>query len=320
MNPVALFSIIFYAFSSLFKLSYAQPGTRKLSSMTLEKPYIDHGMRNLWWEYGGNTVVDRKNGVLLTQDLSEQHGWISSRLPAPARSFVIDFEVKIHGLGTTVYGDGMGIFLTEERAKTGPVFGFADEFTGYGIFIDTYNNNRPRTAFPYVMAMKGDGKTKYDVENDGKANEIGGCSARRFRNSRVATKGRITYRKDLKKLSLDLAYLEKDVYVSCFELEDVELPQTTFLSFSAHTGEVSDYHEVISVVTHELTDENKDAAASPAANSQPVVDTPINNAPKVKGSSWKKPVILVLFFLILVFGFMAYRSYTQQRMRRTSVL
>lgn len=70
----------------------------------------------------------------------------------------------------------MGIFVTKQRAQQGPVFGFQDKFEGLGIFIDTYKNNRPGVVFPYVMAMLGDGQTAYDQANDGKANELAGCS------------------------------------------------------------------------------------------------------------------------------------------------
>lgn len=56
-------------------------------------------------------------------------------------------------------------------------------FEGLGIFFDTYKNNRPGVVFPYVMAMLGDGKTPYDKANDGKANELAGCSVCLLRSS-----------------------------------------------------------------------------------------------------------------------------------------
>jgi lectin, mannose-binding 2 len=70
----------------------------------------------------------------------------------------------------------MALWLTKERAQTGTVFGFTDNFEGLGILIDTYKNGRTGVTFPYVMAMIGDGKTSYDFANDGKANDVGGCS------------------------------------------------------------------------------------------------------------------------------------------------
>ena len=70
----------------------------------------------------------------------------------------------------------MALWITKERAQTGTVFGFVDKFEGLGVFFDTYKNGRNGVTFPYVMAMLGDGKTSYDLENDGQANDIGGCS------------------------------------------------------------------------------------------------------------------------------------------------
>jgi lectin, mannose-binding 2 len=70
----------------------------------------------------------------------------------------------------------MAMWITKQRAQTGTVFGFTDNFEGLGIFIDTYKNGRAGTSFPYVMAMLGDGRTPYDNDNDGKANDVGGCS------------------------------------------------------------------------------------------------------------------------------------------------
>lgn len=70
------------------------------------------------------------------------------------------------------------MWLTKDRATTGPVFGSADQFEGLGIFFDTYKNGRPAVTFPLVMAMMGDGKAMYDQERDGKANEMASCSVR----------------------------------------------------------------------------------------------------------------------------------------------
>ena len=87
----------------------------------------------------------------------------------------MEVEFKIHGSGS-LNGDGFALWVTKDRDQVGPVFGSADNFEGLGLFFDTYKNNRPGTVFPYVMAMIGDGKTSYDKGNDGKANELAGCS------------------------------------------------------------------------------------------------------------------------------------------------
>lgn len=87
----------------------------------------------------------------------------------------IEIEFRISGMNT-LYGDGLAMWLTKQRATQGPVFGSVDRFEGLGVFIDTYKNNRPGVVFPYVMAMLGDGSTAYNGDNDGQDQELDGCS------------------------------------------------------------------------------------------------------------------------------------------------
>ena len=42
--------------------------------------------------------------------------------------------------------------------------------------LASYSNAKHNYAFPRVMAMLGDGKTKYDQANDGTVNSIAACS------------------------------------------------------------------------------------------------------------------------------------------------
>lgn len=135
-------------------------------------------MSSRWWDFGGDTIIRADQYIRLTSDLPSQSGWLFSRLPLTATNWEIEFEFSIHGQGH-LHGDGFAMWITKERAQPGPVFGHADQFEGLGIFFDTYKNNRPGVVFPYVMAMLGDGKTTYDAANDGKANELAGCSVRR---------------------------------------------------------------------------------------------------------------------------------------------
>lgn len=40
-----------------------------------------------------------------------------------------------------------------------------------------------------------------------------------------------------------------DEWTTCFSIEGLELPSNPFLGFSAHTGDVSDNHDIISITT-----------------------------------------------------------------------
>jgi hypothetical protein len=120
-------------------------------------------------------VIRADKYVRLAADQPSQSGWIFSRIPLTANNWEIEMEFSIAGKGN-LHGDGFALWVTKDRAKPGNVFGHTDRFEGLGLFFDTYKNNRPGVVFPYVMAMIGDGNTVYDRANDGKANELGGCS------------------------------------------------------------------------------------------------------------------------------------------------
>lgn len=146
-----------------------------LRTHSLAPPYLDSDMTSRWWDFGGDTLIRADQYVRLASDVPSQSGYIFSKIPLTATNWEIEFEFSISGKGN-LHGDGFAMWVVKDRAQQGPVFGGKDEFEGFGLFFDTYKNNRPGTVFPYVMGMMGDGKTQYDSANDGKANEIGGCS------------------------------------------------------------------------------------------------------------------------------------------------
>lgn len=132
-------------------------------------------MSSRWFDFGGDTIIRADQYIRLAADRPGQKGWIFSRVPLTATNWEIEVEFSIQGAGN-LHGDGFAMWITKDRAQPGPVFGFKDRSEGLGILFDTYKNNRPGVVFPYVMGMMGDGLTSYDQANDGKANEIGGCS------------------------------------------------------------------------------------------------------------------------------------------------
>ncbi|KAL8896862.1 MAG: hypothetical protein Q9207_007501, partial [Kuettlingeria erythrocarpa] len=204
-------------------------------------------MQSRFFDFGGDTIIRADQYVRLTSDRQSQEGWLFSRLPLTATNWEIEVEFKIHGQGN-LHGDGMAIWLTKQRAQTGPVFGSVDRFEGLGIFIDTYKNQRPGVVFPYVMAMLGNSSVTYDKEHDGKENEIGGCSARGIRASSTPTRIRLTYFAE-KSLTVALQYKAENEWTECFETGPLTLPSVAYLGFSAETGELSDNHDIISVET-----------------------------------------------------------------------
>jgi mannose-binding lectin 2 len=212
----------------------------------------------------------------------------------------------------------MAMWLTKQRAQSGPVFGASDSFEGLGIFIDTYKNNRPGTVFPYVMAMFGNGADIYDKNNDGKANEYAGCSARGIRGAGVPTKLKLTYFQE-KSLKLELQYKAEDQWIVCFEKEDPPaIPAVSYLGFSAETGELHDNHDIINVETKNLYSSRSNMPPRPGKSGDNSGKSKGKNynPKKSEGGSWTWFFIKTVLFFVVAAG--AYVGYTMWRTSKRS--
>ncbi|KAF9148973.1 hypothetical protein BG015_009265 [Linnemannia schmuckeri] len=268
-----------------------------LRTHSIYMPYIDNDLQNRWFDFGGDAIVNTNRHIRLTQDVPSQSGWLWSRLPLMAKNFQVDFQFEVDGKGDGIVGDGFAVWFTKERAEQGPVFGNRDRFEGLGIFFDTYANGRHSHSFPYVMAMLGDGRTSYDNDNDGLANRLGGCEAD-FRRKLVPTHGRITYNSGSKRLHMELQTNAWDEWTTCFTLHDLVLPETYYLGFTSHTGEVHDNHDIISVTTNIIP------------KSEDYVVHRVNNTPPPKSASGLGTVVKYVvgsgvFVAVVVFAYKA---------------
>ncbi|KAK5990064.1 L-type lectin-like domain-containing protein [Cladobotryum mycophilum] len=280
-----------------------------LRTHTLEQPYLDSDMQSRWFDFGGDTIIRTDSYIRLTSDRPSQNGWLFSRVPLTATNWEVEVEFKVHGKNQ-LYGDGFAMWITRQRGQLGNVFGHSDKFEGLGIFIDTYKNNRPGVVFPYVMAMFGDGQTSYDKNNDGKENELAGCSARGIRHASVPTKMRLTYFQD-KSLKLELQYRTEGEWTTCFELDNPPaIPNIAYLGFSAETGELSDNHDIISVAAKNLYISPAAAGASAAKGRNSGSKVKYGKADSEGSWTW---FFTKIFLVIIVagggyVGFTAYRA------------
>ncbi|KAL0085599.1 legume-like lectin family-domain-containing protein [Phycomyces blakesleeanus] len=269
-------------------------------------PYIDDELQSRWFDFGGDTIINTNRQIRLTSTKPSQSGYLWSRLPLTATDFEIEFKFKVAGSSSHLFGDGFAMWLTKQRAVTGPVFGSVDFFNGLGIFFDSYDNERAhRHSFPYVRSMLNDGSKSYDNSQDGRMTELAGCEAN-FRDREFPTRGKLTYHKN-NYVQLELMWREEDVWEVCFKQHKVELPDQVYLGFTAHTGEVTDNHDIISVTTRTL----------PPKPIESLPEVPVTKPKKNYGGVWS-----FLFKLVAICGaigvlFVGYRFYeNKNRMKR----
>lgn len=219
---------------------------------SLYAPYVESDLQNKFWDFGGDAIVDTNKHVRLTQDRPSQHGWLWSRLPLQTPNFEIQIEFKIDGSASRhhPYGDGMALWLTEERAQPGPIFGSKDYYTGVGIMFDTFANARHPYTFPRIILTNLNGVERYHIERDGAGQELAGCSLD-IRRAPVATRARLTHVKDVF-TELAIHYSEWDQWETCFKLGNLTFPENPYLGLTAATGDVSDNHDIISVTTSSI--------------------------------------------------------------------
>ncbi|XP_070819673.1 VIP36-like protein isoform X2 [Chaetodon trifascialis] len=226
---------------------------------SLVKPYRGLGFSSSsQWDLMGTAMVTPDH-VRLTPDLQSRQGAVWSRIPLFLRDWELKVHFKIHGQGKKNFnGDGLAFWLTRDRMQIGPVFGNMNQFIGLGLFVDTYPNadkthdrTQPGTqrAFPYISVMLGNGTLTYDHDLDGRATELGGCTAM-VRNAIYDTFLLVRYSRNRLTLKVDVD--GKQQWKDCADITGLHLPTGYFIGASSATGDLSDNHDIISMKLYQL--------------------------------------------------------------------
>ncbi|KAJ3367179.1 hypothetical protein GGF31_007676 [Allomyces arbusculus] len=246
-----------------------------IRSQSLYPPYIDYDMSNRWWEFGGAAVVHTNKYIRLTPDLHARKGWIMAKSAFDASAWSVEFEYKIHGRGTSLFGDGFAFWFTKDQHDAmGPVLGHEDKWDGLAVVFDTYDNGRHGYTYPYVAALLNDGTKAYNKDTDGKHLEIGGCQAD-IRGKQYATRARVRYVAG-QYLKVDLNTKGWDDWTTCFNVANVTLPKPGHFAFTAETGGLSDNHDIVSVSVNQIVsdDQTHNNPAQPSTWSSSFMTSP----------------------------------------------
>nr|XP_020456572.1 VIP36-like protein isoform X2 [Monopterus albus] len=292
---------------------------------SLSKPYQGVGsLGSSHWELMGDAMVTTDQ-VRLTPDMQSRQGAIWSRIPCNLKDWEMQVHFKIHGQGKkNLNGDGLAIWYSKERMQKGPVFGNMDNFTGLGVFVDTYPNEEKHLEriFPFVLAMVGNGSISYDHERDGRSTELGGCNAM-VRNLKHDTFLFIRYVRHRLTVMIDIDGQHE--WRDCLDIPGVRLPQGYYFGASAITGDLSDNHDIISLKLYQLTvfrsqkeeEEEEDEITIPSVDNMDLLRLGENE----EGMSGISIFFTVLFSILgciflIVIGLVVYSHWTESRRKR----
>jgi len=105
---------------------------------------------------------------------------------------------------------------------------------------------------------------------------------------------------------VDIQYKAVDEWTECFETEQIKLPQTAYLGFSAETGELTDNHDIIAVSSHNLHI-RKDRGAG---RDEKVKSKPYNPGGTKEKGGWRWFFLkIILFGVVCVGGYVGYTMY-----------
>ncbi|XP_039855887.1 lectin, mannose-binding 2-like a isoform X2 [Simochromis diagramma] len=293
---------------------------------SLSKPYQGVGSSSSsHWELMGDAMVTTEQ-VRLTPDMQSRQGAIWSRIPCHLKDWEVQVHFKIHGQGKkNLNGDGLAIWYTKERMQKGPVFGNKDNFTGLGVFVDTYPNEEKHIEriFPFVLAMVGNGTISYDHERDGRPTELGGCNAM-VRNLKHDSFLFIRYVR--RRLTVMIDIDGQHEWRDCLDLPGVRLPQGYYFGASAITGDLSDNHDIISMKLYQLTvlrskkeeeEEEEDVITIPSVDNMELIRLGQSD----EGMSGIAIFFTVLFSMLgciflIVIGLVVYSHWNENRRKR----
>jgi hypothetical protein len=194
----------------------------------------------------------------LTNDRASKRAsaWATARVPLDDWSTTIRFRVS--GQGRRLFGDGLAFWFTKHNAhKDGPLHGFTDTFTGFGLVFDTYVNTEPGHVHKDVQIVSSDGKAPRKLDDSPV-----GCDADfRYWEGRddwsVYNHSAVRIRFASGRVSVWMDPRATGVWTQC--LTDVALAAPegwwregeggAWMGITATTGELADNHDILSVQT-----------------------------------------------------------------------
>ncbi len=125
------------------------------------------------WKTSGHAQVS-SSFARLTPDRQSKKGALWSRKAIGVPSFSAIFKFRISGQGKSFFGDGIGLWITQQGYYVdGNLHGSKESFYGIGIIFDTFKNTENLAAHRDVTILVNDGEKTYEaMTEDVKGNSI----------------------------------------------------------------------------------------------------------------------------------------------------
>ncbi|KAM9329037.1 LOW QUALITY PROTEIN: protein ERGIC-53 [Gastrophryne carolinensis] len=209
-----------------------------------------------FWSHTGNAIPSADQ-IRITPSLKSQKGSVWTKTAPSFENWEVEVTFRVTGRGR-IGADGLAIWYTAAQGLHGDVYGAADKWNGVGIFFDSFDNDAKKNN-PIILVVGNNGNLVYDHENDGGTQALSSC-LRDFRNKPYPVRAKITYyRKSLTVMINNGFTPDKNDYELCARVDNFVLPGQGFFGISAATGGLADDHDVLSFLTFQLTEPDKEA-------------------------------------------------------------
>lgn len=194
---------------------------------------------------------------------------------------------RVSGQGKRLFGDGFALWVTQDAYhKDGPLHGYSDTFTGFGVIFDTFVNTEPGHVHKDVSLVTNDGQQSRAAPHGGVNDpQAPGCDADfRFHEGRddfnaakARSAARIHYDSRSRSVTVEIDARNTGEWIKCIDKAVVDLPaewhKSAHVGMTATTGQLADNHDIISLQVLEGNGVVADAAKEASENAPAMIST-----------------------------------------------
>jgi len=256
-----------------------KPGTLESHQKPVEGHHsLKPGDQSLvYWKFGGSTVMT-KDLIRIVPSNQNRKGWLWNDYPLESEDWEIEVVFRA-GSSPHYGGDGWALWILsgdhdpmyhwEPDYLNGNVFGLRDDFRGFGVIFDTYDNDAKRDNPSISVVQNYAGRLVFDHEND-----FSNVMIRNTAEQGGAFKCYSNYLNTKEPVSVLFRFVKKvlHVYVQdgskgsngrsdykfCLAVP-IDLPASfseKHIALTGMTGQVADRFDLIQIATHYLDDKD----------------------------------------------------------------